>query len=234
MSIALIIAGGMGSRSGQAIPKQFLTVKEKPILVYTLEKFERCQLVDSIYVAVNDKYAAITEDYINQFKIAKVKKIIQAGSTRNKSICNALEMVKELHGRNETIVIHHANMPFVKENEISMVIDKVNRNNIVIAGAEQYDYLLNMSGEDKALLIERENVVQLRTPEAMILENAIKIYEDNLKEEESKASPFIFMTDNSLAHELSIDIVKCSNLNFKITTPEDFMMTKAMLLSGMD
>jgi len=230
MNIAIVIAGGKGVRTGQPVPKQFLTVKEKPILIYTLEKFERCPVIHEIYVVVDQKYAAITEDYIKLFAITKLREIVSAGSTRNQSICNALEKIRPIHGKEEIIVIHHANMPFVTEEEIQEAVNKTGENNIVFMAAQQWDYMVKVEADGSTGFIEREGVGSLRAPETMSLGNAVELYGNYLREEESKPPLWLFAQNNKLAEKLTFDIIKCSAFNFKITTLEDFRMARAIIL----
>lgn len=231
MNVAIIIAGGVGSRTGQSIPKQFLTVREKPIIIYTLEKFEACTGIDEIYVAVREEYAAITEDYIKQFKISKVKGLVEAGDTRNMSICSALTSIEGTHSLKDTVIIHHANMPFVSTEEILNTINAVDVNTICFGTIPQYDYMCRP--EKKTVeFIDREGVKQIRVPEGMTMENALKIYVNLLRDEESKPGAVIFAkTDNRAVRNLQFKAIDCSCFNFKITTFEDLQMARAIILN---
>lgn len=229
MNIALIIAGGVGSRTGQSIPKQFLTVNEKPILIYTLEKFQECELIDKIYITVREEYFAITEDYIKQYKISKVNELIIAGESRNKSIANAMTEIQKIHNPEDTIVIHHANMPFVSSDNIENAILAVNDNNIVFSAVPQFDYMYK-DIESNISIIDRNNVFSVRVPEAMSIYNAYDIYANILKEKESMPPLAILDISDEYQKKFNFVTVECSTMNFKITTYDDFRMARAIIL----
>ncbi len=90
MNIALIIAGGSGNRMGQDIPKQFLNVRDKPVIVYTMERFQKCADIDVIAVVCIEGWETMLRAYANQFGIAKLKHIIKGGENGQSSIRKGL------------------------------------------------------------------------------------------------------------------------------------------------
>ena len=90
MNIALLIAGGTGNRMGQSIPKQFLTVNERPVIVYTLEAFQKHPEVDAIAVVCIDGWQSVLRAYANQFNITKLKHIVAGGKNGQDSIRNGV------------------------------------------------------------------------------------------------------------------------------------------------
>ena len=228
MNIAIIIAGGTGSRTGQSIPKQFITVNEKPIIIYTLEQFQNCSMIDEIYVAVRREYQAITEDYIKQFGISKVKKMTVAGDSRNKSIANSLEIIKKHRNKDDKILIHHANMPFVERENIEQVLGAVNNDSVVFSSVPQMDYMFK-ENDCQYTFLDRDNVYICRTPEAMTLDNACKIYGNLLVEEESVPAMKVLDRNDVSKEEFALIHIKSSNINFKITTKDDLIMARAII-----
>lgn len=85
MNVAVLTAGGIGSRAHQDLPKQFLTVENKPILIYTLEAFQQHPSIDEIYVSCLDGWSAVLEAYAKQFNITKLKRIVTGGATGQES-----------------------------------------------------------------------------------------------------------------------------------------------------
>ena len=88
MNIAIIIAGGVGSRMGQSIPKQFINVYDKPILLYTLESFEKHPMVDAIELVCIDGWENVVWSYAEQYNISKLKWIVKGGNSGQESIRN--------------------------------------------------------------------------------------------------------------------------------------------------
>ena len=120
MNIAILTAGGTGARTHQDLPKQFITVQNKPIIIYTLEAFQRHPSIDEIYVACLQGWEMVLEAYAKQFNITKLKKIVIGGETGQKSIYNGLRAVYEDHGESDiVVVIHDGNRPMVSQDIIT-------------------------------------------------------------------------------------------------------------------
>ena len=120
-NIAILTAGGTGTRTHQDLPKQFLTVENKPILIYTLEAFQQHPSIDEIYVACLEGWSAVLDAYARQFNITKLKKIVTGGSTGQESIYNGLKAIKEDHESTSDIVvmIHDGNRPMLPQDVIT-------------------------------------------------------------------------------------------------------------------
>ena len=117
MNIAILTAGGVGSRTHQDLPKQFITVDNKPIIIYTLEAFQQHPNIDEIYVACLEGWDAVLNAYAKQFNITKLKRIVIGGSTGQASIYNAMQAVNEEHNDTSEVVvlIHDGNRPMVSQ-----------------------------------------------------------------------------------------------------------------------
>ena len=118
-NIALLIAGGSGNRMGQSIPKQFLTVNERPVIVYTLEIFQKHPEIDSIAVVCIKGWEFVLQAYINQFNITKVKHIIPGGKNGQESIRNGVYELEKYYSPNDIVLIHDAIRPMVSADIIS-------------------------------------------------------------------------------------------------------------------
>lgn len=118
-NIALILAGGAGTRMKQDIPKQFLTVNERPILIYTLEAFQNHPLIDEIAVVCIEAWEPIFWSYVNQFNVTKVKYVVSGGENRQESIQNGLNELEKHHSPDDIVLIHDAIRPLVSSHIIS-------------------------------------------------------------------------------------------------------------------
>ena len=120
MNIALIIAGGVGERMHQDIPKQFINVYDKPVIIYTLEAFQQHPNIDAIEVVCLDGWHDILRAYSRQFGITKLENIVSGGKTGQESIRNGLYDIVERHSDSDDIVlIHDAIRPMVSADVIS-------------------------------------------------------------------------------------------------------------------
>ena len=132
-NIALIIAGGSGVRMHQDIPKQFLTVNEKPVIVYTLEAFQKHADIDSIAVVCLEGWEQVLRAYANQFNISKLKYIVKGGENGQSSIRNGVYELAEHFDKDDIVLIHDAIRPMVSQEIISDCIVKTKQYGCAIA-----------------------------------------------------------------------------------------------------
>ena len=119
-NIALIIAGGVGARMHQDIPKQFINVKDKPVIMYTLEAFQKHPYIDAIEVVCLDGWHDILRAYSKQFGITKLENIVSGGETGLQSIRNGLnDIAKKYTSDDDIVLIHDAIRPMVSQDIIS-------------------------------------------------------------------------------------------------------------------
>ena len=123
MNIAVIFAGGSGIRMGAGVPKQFLEIEGKPILIHTLRIFEMHHKIDEIYLAVMDEYIPYVWALASEFNITKLKKIVTGGTTAMDSIYNVLKTVREENPEDSIVLIHDGARAFVFE---KIIIDGIN------------------------------------------------------------------------------------------------------------
>jgi 2-C-methyl-D-erythritol 4-phosphate cytidylyltransferase len=124
-NLALIIAGGVGARMNQDIPKQFLNVNDKPVIVYTMEVFQKNPNIDGISVVCLDEWHDVVRAYAKQFGIAKLENIVSGGKSGQESIRNGLYDLAKRHTKDDDIVlIHDAIRP--------MLSDEIINNNIKV------------------------------------------------------------------------------------------------------
>ena len=119
MNIALLTAAGMSTRMGQDVPKQFLTVNEKPIIVYTMEAFQQHPEIDEICVICLKGWEPILRAYAKQFNISKLVRIVEGGESGQESIQNGIVSLAQDHKMEDMILIHDGNRPYVSEKIIS-------------------------------------------------------------------------------------------------------------------
>ena len=133
MNIALIIAGGSGQRMHQNIPKQFLTVEERQVIVYTLEAFQNHSDIDAIAVVCIEGWETVLQAYANQFNITKLKHIIPGGKNGQDSIRNGVYELEKHYGKDDIVLIHDAIRPMVSQEIISDCIVKTAQHGCAIS-----------------------------------------------------------------------------------------------------
>lgn len=232
-NIALIIAGGVGARMGQDIPKQFINVYDRPVIVYTLEAFQNNPNIDGIEVVCLDGWHEILKAYARQFGIAKLENIVSGGKNGQDSIRNGLYDIRERHLEDDTIVlIHDAIRPMVNDDIITENIrvcrEYGNAITVVPCTAAMLKTYDSLSTEEQ---VPRDNLKITQTPQAFFLNDIIEAHKEALSKgiTNSVASCTMYI---ELGKKLYMS--KGSEKNLKLTTSEDIEIFKALLNSKKD
>ena len=231
MNIAIINAGGMGTRTGRQIPKQFINVYDKPIIIYTLEKFQAHKGIAAIEVVCLKGWEKILQAYALQYGIAKLKWIVAGGESGQESIYKGLTNLQNVCDTTDIVVIHDGIRPMVEEDIISSCILTCRRYGNGITTLPIYEQIFKVSDEISTNeYIPREQLRILQTPQAYRYQELYEAY----KEGYTKGFP---MHGSSYSNTLMADLghrlyfSAGSTKNIKITTAEDIEIFKAMLKS---
>lgn len=232
MNIALIIAGGSGQRMGQDIPKQFLNVHDRPVIIYTLEAFERHPNIDAIEVVCVDGWETIVQAYCKQFNISKLENIVSGGSNGQSSIRNGLNDIASRHAKEDLILIHDAIRPMVSNDIISDCIRVATKYGNAITAIPCAEAMLRTAdGVSSHEQISRDNLKRTQTPQAAKLGDLLEAHNEALKKG---------ITASVATCTMFIELGKTlyfsagSEKNIKLTTTEDFEIFKALLSARHD
>ncbi len=234
MNIAMLIAGGKGTRMNQDIPKQFLNIHDKPVIVYTMQAFQRHPEVDAILIVCLDGWQEILKAYANQFNITKLKWVVTGGKNGQESICNGLsELEKECDG-NDLVLIHDGIRPNVSQEIISNSIAECRLHGsavTVIPCAEAMLLREEENGTSAKALISREALARTQTPQTFSLSKLLWAHKEAAKQKITNS-----VATCTLMVELGETVHFCpgSEKNIKITTTEDIEIFKALLMAGKD
>ena len=167
MVIAIIIAGGSGARMGQDIPKQFINVYDKPILIYTLEGFQKHPMVDAIEVVCIDGWYDILWAYAKQFNINKLKWVISGGKTGQESIRNGVYNLEGKASEDDIIIVHDGIRPLVDETVLTDVIRKAQQYGNAVTSLPYNEQIFVVDDEVSTVkFIPRETLRRVSTPQA--------------------------------------------------------------------
>lgn len=229
MNIALLIAGGSGTRMNQDIPKQFLTVNEKPVIVYTMEAFQNHKDIDMIAVVCIEGWETVLEAYANQFNITKLKYIIPGGENGQSSIRNGVFEL-EKHCEDEDIVlIHDAIRPMVSEEIISDCIDVTKQKGNAITVIPCAEAMLQTEdGQVSCGSYSRDKLKRTQTPQGFCLKSICDLHREALERGVLNS-----VASCTLMIELDKQVFfsRGSEKNIKLTTVEDIDIFKALLLA---
>jgi len=236
MNIAIIIAGGVGNRMGQDIPKQFINVYDKPVLIYTLESFQRHPQIDAIEVVCIEGWESVVQAYANQFNITKLKWIAGAGSTAQESIRNGVYNLVGKAEAGDNIIIHDGIRPLIEPSVLSDVIAKCDEygNGVTSMPYNEQIFIVNPDDETTTLqYIPRETLRRVATPQAYkfyLLDE--KYHEAYEKEIGIYGSAYT----NTMMVELGVKLhfAAGSDKNIKLTTKDDLEMFKSYIKMDKD
>lgn len=229
MNIAIIIAGGSGKRMGQDIPKQFINVYDKPVLIYTLESFEKHPNIDAIELVCIDGWHDIARAYAKQFNITKLKWIVSGGATGQESIRNGVFNLEGKCNKDDTIIIHDGIRPLVDESVLTDVIVKCQQYGNAVTSMP-YNEQIFIVDDDKSTTkyIPRETLRRVSTPQAYKFEKLDWAYHEAFEKE-------IGIYGSSYTNTMMVELgerlyfAAGSDKNIKLTTKDDLELFKAYL-----
>ncbi|MDE6209962.1 MAG: 2-C-methyl-D-erythritol 4-phosphate cytidylyltransferase [Lachnospiraceae bacterium] len=231
-TIAIVLSGGKGKRMGTTVSKQYLMLKNRPILSYALESFEKSNIDEIILVVGSGDKEFVQHGIVNKYNIKKVKAIVEGGNERYNSVYNALvyidRMMSEVSLDNTYVLVHDGARPFISVSDINIIIEEVIKEKACVLGVKAKDTIkLSTDNNYVESTPDRSNVWQIQTPQAFqfkILKSSYdKIIDDNIKN----------MTDDSMVVEtvsdIKIKLLEGSYTNIKITTPEDLIIGETLI-----
>ena len=228
-TVALIIAGGTGARMHQDIPKQFLTVNEKPVIVYTLEAFQNHPEIDSIAVVCVQGWEQMVTAYAKQFNIDKLEHIVCGGENGQGSIRNGVYELEKFFDRDDIVLIHDAIRPMVSAEIISDCIMKTKQFGNAITAIPCAEAMLTTSdGVESQESYPRDNLKRTQTPQGFKIGDICDAHRQAL-EKGITAS----VASCTLMIELGQKVYfsQGSEKNIKLTTVDDIDIFKALLAS---
>lgn len=185
MNIALLTAAGSGTRMGQDIPKQFMTIDECPVIIYTMKAFQQCQKIDAIAVICLKGWEVVLKAYANQFGITKLKYIFPGGDSNFHSIRNGLIGLKENGvSMDDIILIHDGVRPLVSDDIISRNIETCIKFGYAVTGQFCKEVIMEYDDVEKHLKylsIPREKLVRTQTPHTYKLGFIIAAQDEAIK-----------------------------------------------------
>ena len=235
-NIAIIIAGGSGSRMGQNIPKQFINVYDKPVLIYTLESFQRHPMIDAIEVVCIEGWEQVLQAYANQFNISKLQWITKGGESAQESIRNGVYNLEGKVADDDIIIIHDGIRPMIDDSVLTDVIEKAERfgNAVTSMPYNEQIFVVDKDNETTTTqFIPRETLRRVSTPQAYRYQLL------NTKYHEAYAK-IIGIHGSHYANTMMVELgvrlhfAKGSDKNIKLTTKDDLELFKGYMTKEED
>ncbi|MCR5070263.1 MAG: 2-C-methyl-D-erythritol 4-phosphate cytidylyltransferase [Prevotella sp.] len=236
MNIALIIAGGSGNRMGQDIPKQFINVYDKPVLIYTLEGFQKHPLIDVIEVVCISGWESMVQAYANQFNVTKLKWIVPGGNSAQESIRNGVFNLEGKCSKDDIVIIHDGIRPLVDDTVLTDVIEKAQKYGNAVTSMPYNEQIFVVSEDDEnttTKFIPRETLRRVSTPQAYNFELLDAKYHEAFEKNIGVVGSHY---TNTMMVELGVrlNFAKGSDKNIKLTTKDDLELFKGYLTKGTD
>lgn len=233
MNVFVVIpASGKGKRSGTETPKQYLKFHGKELIVYTLEVFQKNNLVDEIIISAEKEYFPLLNEIKRKFNLTKISMIVEGGEERQDSVYNALKSIKAKGAssddyarlNDDLILVHDAARPLLPDSILTKAINTAKEKGNALVCLKARDTLLK-GDQLVSEYIDRSEMYYVQTPQIFkygdLMKAMKKAYEKN----------FIGTDESMLIKELGIDIniVEGSMLNFKVTTTTDIEMFEKLI-----
>lgn len=230
MNVPIILAGGVGSRVGADIPKQFIKVLGKPILVYTIEAFQNHPEIDAIEVVCIESHMDYLRELVDEYNLDKVKWITKGGVDFQHSVINGVNNLKGVLDDDDIVLVHYGASPFVQADIISDAI-RVCREKGNSSPAMSSPLLVGTNdGEKSTEWIDRDKIVIFNAPQCFKFSYVTQLYDEaiekNLLEQvEPHTTTLMYLMGRE------IYLSKSSQINIKITNKEDIELFKGYVLA---
>ncbi|MGL6202506.1 MAG: IspD/TarI family cytidylyltransferase [Lachnospiraceae bacterium] len=226
-NIAVIFAGGIGRRmNNKALPKQFLKLRGKEIIIYTLEHFENHAEIDGIVIACVEEWIPYLQKMIDKYQLKKVAGIVPGGTTGQDSIFQGLDAAGKIYGREGIVLIHDGVRPLIEEKTITDCLASVRTYGSAITVAPVVETIIRVDGDDRIKdVIERSECLVARAPQCFYL---CDILESHQKAQKEQLHDFIDSASIMRYYGYSLATVSGPVENIKITTPMDFYTFRAL------
>ena len=229
MNVALIIAGGSGKRMGHDIPKQFIHVNNKPVLIYTLEAFEHHPGIDAIEVVCIDGWHDILKAYAKQYGISKLKWIVDGGATGQESIRNGVFNLEGDLSKDDIVIVHDGIRPMVDKEVISDVLVKCSKYGNAVSSLPYNEQIFVKTDENTTKkYIPRETLRRVQTPQAYRFGLLDEKYHEAFEKQ-------IGIMGSSYTNTMMVDLgvtlyfAAGSEKNMKLTNKDDLDLFNALL-----
>lgn len=231
-NIVILTGGGIGSRTHQDIPKQFIHVNNKPIIIYTLEAFQRHPSIDEICVAILEGWEQMLWAYARQFNITKLKYVVTGGATGQESIFNGLKAIRADHNDDDVVIVHDGNRPMIEPDIISENLATQKKYGSAVTTIPCTEVVFVSENKiDSDRSIPRENLQRTQTPHSYYLgdlwEAHMEAQRRGIKNTAASCSLMEALGKKSY-------FSRGSEKNLKITTVDDIEIFKALLEAKKD
>lgn len=228
-NVAIILAGGVGSRVGANVPKQFIEIFGKPIVVYTIEAFQRHEKIDLIEVVCVKTHLEYMRQLVEKYHLSKVRLIIEGGYDFQHSVISGIDGLKDYCDGDDIVLIHYAASPFVSEEIITDAISVCEKKGNCTSATPVYLLTGTNDGDHSEKWVDRDKIMCLNAPQTFKYSYVVELYEEAEKKKlldkvEPHTTSLMFLMGRKVYFS------KGNQTNIKITTKEDLNMFRGFIL----
>jgi len=231
-TIALVVAGGVGSRMGDVKPKQFIEVLGKPVLFYTLENFQRSDVIDEIVLVCISGWDDFVKDKAKEYGVDKLSAVVEGGASVQESIRNGVFFLEDYCDKEDIVVIHDGIRPLVDDFVLTDVVNVCKQYGASVSSLPYNEQIFLVDNDISTVkYIPRETLRRVSTPQAYKFGNLDARYHEAF---EKKIGIYGSSYTNTMMVELGerLYFASGSEKNIKLTTPDDLELFKAYLLKN--
>ncbi|HOZ54119.1 MAG TPA: IspD/TarI family cytidylyltransferase [Bacilli bacterium] len=222
-NIALIIAAGKGTRMEKNIPKQFIKIKNKPIIIYTLECFQNHPDIDDIVVVCLNGWENVLEKYAKKFKITKLKYIVIGGETRFQSLIYGVKKAQEID-KNSIIISHDGVRPFVSQKIITSSLEKIKSYDATTVSIPAIDTMVIVKNDIETKILNREYLYSDQGPQTFRVKEFFKILDND---------NYTTVGELYVKKGLKVGVIEGDRYNFKVTHSIDLEFAEFLVKKGL-
>lgn len=223
----IILAGGKSGRNNQNIPSQFISIHDKPMIVYCMEAYQVHPAIDDIYVVCLKGWEDIMKAYARQYRLTKLRGLIPGGSSGIMSLKNGVDCIRKRYAPEDTIIIQEATRPLVNPETISRLLQVCAEKGSATTCHMMNDYVQFNISDNTPQYIDRNSVVALQSPEAHKLSLLLDVFEKAKTQKHPLAESCCAMLMYNLGYE--INFIEGGFNNIKIVREEDLTMFSALV-----
>ncbi len=231
-SVAIVLAAGSGSRMNSDIPKQYMELRGKPLIYYSLQTFEDSSVDEIVLVVGKDEIDYNRKHIVEKYEFSKVKEVIAGGSERYFSVYNGLKVIKKA----DYVLVHDGARPFISHDLIEGILEDVKQYKACVLGMPSKDTIKIVNDNNLVTNTpDRKHTWIVQTPQAFSYSLIMKAYEAAIMELSflGEYDTKFNITDDAMVveHYTShpIKLLEGSYTNIKITTPEDIIVANTLM-----
>ncbi|QPK80729.1 2-C-methyl-D-erythritol 4-phosphate cytidylyltransferase [Schaalia sp. ZJ405] len=224
MNVALIFAGGIGARMrAGAVPKQFLEIYGRPVIVHTLEQFQQHPEIDAILVVILEEYRQEFLRLLDRYELSKVKWVVSGGSTGQESRHNGLKALREACPKDSVVLIHDGVRPLVDEELITANIRSVEAHGTGVTCTKTNETIVVANEPQVTDVIPRDRLWTAQAPQSFVLGEVADIYDRAVSE---GITDSIDTCSLYRRYGIPVRMVPGPHTNIKITTSSDYYIAR--------